>query len=152
MPGHPDFSPMAVVPHLFAGEQRGYVSILSALSLHGLIEQIPRRIHIVSEKQRPKLETPVGTFEFHRISGTLFGGFKPYGALGLFDIASPEKALFDTFYVSARKGRRYSHLPEVILGPEFSRSAMDDWIGKVGDPRLRSAVSSRWQRLEGACE
>ena len=150
--GHPDFSPLAVVPHLFDGGQGGCVSILSALSLHGLIEQIPRRIHIVSEKQRPKLETPVGTFEFHRISGTLFGGFKPYGALGLFDIASPEKALFDTFYVSARKGRRYSHLPEVILGPEFSRSAMDVWIGKVGDPRLRSAVSSRWQRLEGTCE
>ncbi|MCK5447839.1 MAG: type IV toxin-antitoxin system AbiEi family antitoxin domain-containing protein [Gemmatimonadetes bacterium] len=146
--GHPDFSPLAVVPHLFDGERTGYVSILSALSLHGLIEQIPRRVHIVSEKQRPKLETPVGTFEFHRISGTLFSGFKPYGSLGLFDIASPEKAMFDTLYVSARKGKRYSHLPEVSLGSEFSKSAMDGWIAKVSDPRLRSAVSSRWEELE----
>ena len=146
--GHPDFSPLAVVPHLFDGEKTGYVSILSALSLHGLIEQIPRRVHIVSEKQRPKLETPVGTFEFHRISGTLFSGFKPYGSLGLFDIASPEKAMFDTLYISARKGKRYSHLPEVSLGSEFSKSAMDGWIAKVSDPRLRSAVSSRWEELE----
>jgi len=146
--GHPDFSPLAVVPHLFDGEQTGYVSVLSALSLHGLIEQIPRRVHVISQKQRPRLETPVGTFEFHRISENLFGGFSPYGSLGLFDIASPEKALFDTFYVSARRGKRYSHLPEVTIDPGFSEKDVDDWIGRIGDPRLRSAVSSRWEKLE----
>jgi len=148
VPGHPDFSPLAVVPHLFDGERMGYVSILSALGLHGLIEQIPRRVQVVSQKQRPRLETPVGTFEFHRISENLFGGFKPYGSLGLFDIASPEKALFDTLYVSARRGKRYAHLPEVTIGLEFVRKDLNGWIGEIKDPRLRSAVSRRWEKLE----
>jgi predicted transcriptional regulator of viral defense system len=43
VPDHPRFTPSAVVP-LLAGDRRAYVSFLSALHLHGLIEQIPRVI------------------------------------------------------------------------------------------------------------
>ena len=53
---HPDFSPYAVVPRLFEGEEEGYVSLLSALSLHGMIDQIPRVVQIVTTAQRPRLE------------------------------------------------------------------------------------------------
>jgi len=147
VPNHPDFSPYAVVPHLFAEREGGYVSLLSALSLHGMMEQIPQVIHIVTTSQRPVVRTPVGTYAFFRIEPGLFGGFKPYRRTGNFDIATPEKAVFDTLYFSARKGRRFAHLPEVELPAGFSHSEVERWIRQIGHSPLRIAVSVRWEAL-----
>ncbi len=145
---HPDFSPYAVVPHLFAGTEEGYVSLLSALSLHGMLEQIPQAIYVVTTSQRPAVRTPVGTYAFFRIEPKLFGGFKPYRRTGNFDIASPEKALFDTLYFSARKGRRFSFLPELELPGEFSAAEVRRWTGLISHRPLRTAVQRRWAELE----
>jgi predicted transcriptional regulator of viral defense system len=147
VPGHPDFSPYAVVPHLFTDARAGYVSLLSALSLHGMIEQIPRVVHIVTTSQRPVLKTPVGTYAFHRIEKALFAGFAAYRRAGSFDIAAAEKAVFDTLYFSARKGRRFLGLPEVELPPTFAAREVERWIGMISDPPLRNAVSRRWKGL-----
>jgi hypothetical protein len=145
---HPDFSPYAIVPHLFAQGESGYVSLLSALSLHGMIEQIPHVVHVVTTSQRPALHTPVGTYAFYRIEGTLFGGFGPYRRTGNFDIATPEKAVFDTLYFSARKGRRFSFLPEVELPAAFSHHEIERWIEQIGHAPLQTAVRRRWAELE----
>jgi predicted transcriptional regulator of viral defense system len=147
VPGHPDFSPYAVVPYLFADARAGYVSLPSALNLHGMIQQIPRVVHIVTTSQRPVLRTPVGTYAFHRIEKTLFGGFTAYRRTGSFDIATPEKAVFDTLYFSARKGRRFAGLPEVALAAGFSAGEVERWIGMVSDGSLRTAVQRRWEAL-----
>jgi len=144
---HPDFSPYAVVPHLFTDSKSGYVSLLSALNLHGMIEQIPNVVHIVTTSQRPALKTPVGTYAFFRIENVLFGGFSPYRRTGNFDIATAEKALFDTLYFSARKGRRFAFLPEVELPPGFSSREVERWIARIGHPPLRTAVQRRWTQL-----
>ena len=147
VPNYADFSPYAVVPHLFAGPSSGYVSLLSALNLHGMIEQIPQVVHIVTTSQRPALKTPVATYAFFRIEKVLFGGFKPYRGTGNFDIATAEKALFDTLYFSARKGRRFAFLPEVELPAGFSSREVERWIGRVGHAPLRTAVERRWAQL-----
>lgn len=147
VPGHPDFSPYAVVPHLFADSRSGYVSLLSALNLHGMIEQIPRVMHVVTTSQRPVLRTPVGTYAFHRIEEALFGGFAAYRRTGSFDIASVEKAVFDTLYFSVRKGRRFASLPEVQLPGGFSSRQIEHWIGMIGNAPLRTAVERRWEQL-----
>lgn len=147
VPTHPDFSPYAVVPHLFAEQPGGYVSLLSALNLHGMIEQIPRVVHVVTTRQRPDLNTPGGAYEFYRIQPELFGGFKPYRRTGNFEIATPEKALFDTLYLSARKGRRFTFLPEIGLPEGLSVSGLEGWIQRVDHEPLRIAVRQRWERL-----
>lgn len=144
---HPDFSPYAVVPHLFAEQPGGYVSLLSALNLHGMIDQVPHLVHVVTTVQRPKLRTPAATYEFYKIQASLFGGFRPYRRTGNFDIATPEKALFDTLYFSSRKGRRFSFLPELEVPEQFSSSEMGRWIALIGHPPLRVAVRERWERL-----
>ena len=144
---HPDFSPYAVVPHLFAVPPGGYVSLLSALNLHGMIDQIPSVVHVVTTTQRPVLRTPVATYEFFKIQAGLFGGFKPYLRTGNFDIATSDKALFDTLYFSARKGRRFASLPEVEMPADFSTSEMERWIALIDHPPLRIAVGKRWERL-----
>lgn len=149
VPGHPHLSPYAVGSHLFADEPGGYVSLLSALNLHGMMEQIPRVVQIVTTAQRPKLQTRVGTYEFHRIAPRLFGGHSPYRRSGNFEIAAPEKALFDTLYFSARKGRRFAALPEIEVPGGFSPSEVDRWIERIGHAPLRTAVGQRWADLAG---
>jgi predicted transcriptional regulator of viral defense system len=144
VPGHPDFSPYAVVPHLFAEQPGGYVSLLSALNLQGMMEQIPRVVQIVTTGQRPKLRTRVGTYEFYGIAPKLFGGYRPYRRTGNFDIARPEKALFDTLYFSVRKGRRFAALPELEVPEGFSRSEVEHWIKRIEHMPLRIAVGNRW--------
>ncbi len=143
----PDFSPLHVVPHLFRTGAAGYVSVLSALNLHGMIEQIPRMIHVVTTTQRPRLVTPVGTYEFHQIHRNLFGGFGFYRGAGSFDIANPAKALFDTLYLAARKGRRFSSLPEVSLPEGFAVAELERWIRKIGHLPIRVGVEHRWCEL-----
>ena len=145
VPNHPEFSPYAVVPHLFGVRERGYVSLLSALSLHGMMEQIPHIVHLVTTSQRPVLRTPVATYAFYRIERKLFGGFTPYRRTGNFEIATPEKAFFDTLYFSVRKGRRFAFLPEIELSTGFSYSEVERWIGQVSHAPLRTAVRFRWE-------
>jgi len=147
VPSHPDFSPYAVVPHLFTDPRAGYVSLLSGLNLHGMIEQIPQVVHIVTTSQRPVLRTPVATYTFYRIGKALFGGFKAYRRTGSFDIATPEKAVFDTLYFSARKGRRFAFLPEVELPAGFSSREVEHWTSLIGHAPLRTAVQRRWEAL-----
>jgi predicted transcriptional regulator of viral defense system len=142
--GHPDFSPYAVVPHLFLDRPGGYVSLLSALNLHGMMEQIPRAVHVVTTGQRPRLRTRVGTYEFYRIAPKLFGGYGLYRRTGNFDVATPEKALFDTLYFSARRGRRFTALPELEVPGGLSQSEVEHWIERIDHPPLRTGVRERW--------
>ena len=153
-PRHSDFSPYAAVPFILKATRRkqsreahGYISLLSALSLRGVISQIPRAISIVTIKRLPTLRTPVGTYEFHQLEPTLVGGFEPFGQARNFDVATAEKALFDTLYFSARKGRRFSHLPELEMPRTFRPREVEMWIGRIRDGRLRSAVARRWRAL-----
>lgn len=147
VPDHPDFSPYAVIPFLFGDPRDGYVSLLSALDLHGLIDQIVRAVQVVTLKRRPTLETPVAVYEFHSIQPELFDGYEPYGQTAMFEIAVPEKALFDVLYLSVHRGRRFGHLPELDLGPGFSVAELERWIGKIPQERIRRAVEDRWTDL-----
>lgn len=146
-PSHPDFSPFAAVPYLVGGEQYsgfGYVSLLSALALRGMIQQIPGTVHVMVAVQRRAIITPVARYEFHKIDESLFGGFTDFGSRFTFPLATPAKALFDTLLLSASRGRRFSYLPELRFPRAFSRREMEFWIAKIRSSRSRSAVAKRW--------
>jgi len=149
----PRFSPYAAVPSLLAAAgpgARGYVSLLSALSLHGLIQQVPRVIHVVADRRaRRTRRTPIGTYRFHVMRGTLLGGFALDDS-GTFGLAGPAKALFDTLYYSARKGKRYARLPEVTLPVGFPAREVTDWIARVESAPLRVALSRRWSAVRAS--
>lgn len=153
---HPDFSPYAVVPVLLKATRKGYredaiasgyVSLTSALNLRGMIQQIPRVIHVVVPSQRPLLRTPIGVYEFHRLDASLLDGAEPFGPLGRFNVATSAKALFDTLYVSARRGRRFAALPELEFPRDFRVRDIEGWIRKISYAPLRTAVAERWNRL-----
>jgi predicted transcriptional regulator of viral defense system len=151
----PRYAPYAVVPALIqvtAPGARGYVSLLSALSLHGMIQQVPGSVHVVvSRRVRPVRRTPVGTYRFYTMSPRLVGGYVPYET-GTFEIATQEKTLFDILYLSARRGTRFLHLPELVLPSAFSVSKLLAWIEKVPYPPLRLAVLHRWRSLRAVVE
>jgi predicted transcriptional regulator of viral defense system len=155
-PNHPDFSPYAIVPFLLGASARtsgwqdaepGYVSLLSALSLHGLIDQIPRTIQIVVGGQRPPIRSPVGVYTFHRVQPNLLTGYEPGGRLANFELATPTKALFDTIYISTRRGRKHTFLPELDLSPRVSDAEMRRYIALISSVSLQTAVLTRWQLL-----
>ncbi|MES2521921.1 MAG: hypothetical protein V4617_04400 [Gemmatimonadota bacterium] len=155
-PTHPQFSAYAVVPFLLGASalaggrdlaEPGYVSLLSALNLHGLIDQIPRAIHVVVGSQRTGLHTQVGDFIFHRLQPHLVTGFAPGGRLANFNLATPTKALFDTLYVSTRRGRRYRYLPELELPRTVSDREMREYLALIDGVSVRAAVSDRWQQM-----
>lgn len=152
-PSHPDFSPYAVAPFLLGASRStpgepGYVSLLSALNLHGIIDQIPRTVQIVVAGQRPVLRTAVGTFAFHRLQPDLVTGYALGGQLANFDLATPTKAIFDTLYISTRRGRRFAYLPEVELLRGVSGSEMRHYIALIRSAQVRTAVIVRWHDLQ----
>lgn len=148
IPDDPRFSPHSLVP-LLAGGHRAYVSLISALHLHGLMEQIPQIVYAVTTGHTRERATSVGTYSYHRISPGLFAGFDWYGERQDFLVATPEKALFDSLYLSSRKGRRFSFLPEVDLGAGFSFQRAVEWAERIAhDPWTREYVLRQLEVLE----
>ncbi|MEW6087114.1 MAG: hypothetical protein AB1498_02270 [bacterium] len=72
--GNEKLSPYMAIPFLLPS-QRVYVSFISALHLHGIIEQIPQSITLASLAHTKTMHTKLGTYYFHRISPSFFKGF-----------------------------------------------------------------------------
>jgi predicted transcriptional regulator of viral defense system len=134
-----ELDPLAVAPYLTAPFP-AYVSLWSALSRHGMIEQIPRQISVASLDRPRQIVTSAGTYEIHRIVPELFGGYEGSEKTGY--LATPAKALFDTVYIRAAAGSR-AFFPELSIPPVFDEAQIDEWIGRVRSPRLRTLVARR---------
>lgn len=124
-----------------------YVSFESALSAHGMIDQLPREIGVASLGRPRKVETSAAVFAIHRLPPRLFGGFSDEHG---FPLATPEKALFDWCYVTRARGAARL-LPELELPATFSRAEVERWLERIADVRLRRRVAETAVRLiEGA--
>jgi len=145
-PDDPRFTPFALVPFL-AGGHPAYVSFLSALHLHGIIEQIPQVIYAATTAHTSRKDTGVGTYSYHRLDPRFFDGFNWYGNGQDFLIASPEKALVDSIYLSSRRGRRFSFYPELDLSTGFSFERAADWAQRIPSPRIRRFTERRLESL-----
>jgi len=142
---HPYFHPLSCVP-LLLGKEHGYVSFLTALHLHGAVSQIPATVQVATSGHSRVLESPVGRFEFLQIKPELMQAGVTWSETQLpFQLATPEKALFDVLYISTRKNRRFARLPELTLEAtafkrrEFQRLMRDLPL----EPRLRVAMAAR---------
>ena len=148
VPGHPHFSLYGCVPHLL-GRELGYVSFLSALQLHGMISHIPKSIPIATTGAPRVLVTRRGRFEFFRLHPRMMtDGVDWHEAPLSFRLASPEKAVLDTFYLSTRRGRRFKTLPELELPQAFRKKEFDRLV-RVQIPLapVRAAVKRRFEDL-----
>ena len=115
-----------------------YVSFLSALSAHGMIDQVPRQISLASLDSAKRVATSLGTFSVHHLPPELFEGWTERDGIKL---ADPDKALFDLAYVSAVHHGRLRHLPELELPRGFKRFRLQHWLGLIPSPRVRTLTS-----------
>jgi predicted transcriptional regulator of viral defense system len=146
---HPWFHPLACVPYLL-GKEQGYVSFLTVLHLHGLKSQIPKTIQIATTGHARTLNSPVGYYEFLQIKPELMKQGTEWSDTHLpYLIATAEKALIDTLYLSTRKNRRFARVPEVEIRQtafrtrEFGRLLNQSPI----PPRISVAIRARWEAL-----
>ena len=144
--GNEHLSPYAVIP-LLRPAHRAYVSFISALHLHGIIEQIPQQITLASTAHTKIIHTAIGTFSIHRISPSFFDGFNWYKGTGSFLIAEPEKALIDSLYISACKKKHFGYFPELHFQKSFLFKKAKEWAKKIPDPRIRPHVQKKLAEL-----
>jgi predicted transcriptional regulator of viral defense system len=147
---HPYFHPLSCVPYLL-GKEQGYVSFLTALHLHGVISQIPKTIQIATTGRGRVLDSPVGRFEFFQIKPELMTKGSAWSESRLpYLIASAEKALIDTLYLSTRKSRRFARLPELdVTHSGFRPRDFKRLLKQLPIPlRIASAIDSRWSAVQ----
>lgn len=135
-----------VIPCLFP-RQRVYVSFITALHLHGMIEQIPQVITLASTSHSRTIRTKVGVFSVHQITPTLFDGFDWYKQEGNFLIAEPEKALVDSLYLSGRKKKQFGHFPEMHIPSEFSYKKAVQWGKRIREEKIRKHVLEKLKKI-----
>ena len=146
-PGPKTLSPFEVIPHLFP-RQRVYVSFISALHLHGILEQIPQVITLASTAHTNTIRTKAGTFSIHQIDPAIFDGFDWYKGEGSFLIAEPEKALIDSLYLSSRKKKQFGHFPELHFPAEFSCTKAVKWVKRIPEVKIRMYILKKLEGLK----
>jgi predicted transcriptional regulator of viral defense system len=139
----PEIEPRVVGPYLTA-PLPSYVSLFSALAEHGMIEQLPRQISLVSLSRPRRILTSLGVYVVHQLAPELFGGFGGTERSGY--LAPPEKALFDLVYIRAAAGSR-AYLPELSLPEDFDRGELSRWSERIENQRLRTLVARRLREL-----
>ncbi|MDP2913393.1 MAG: hypothetical protein Q8N91_05230 [Candidatus Omnitrophota bacterium] len=139
-------SPYTIVPFLLP-RQRAYVSFISALHLHGLVEQIPQVITLATLSHTKTIRTAVGVFQLHRIDPRFFDGFTWYKGTGNFLIAEPEKALIDSLYLSTRKKKQFAYFPELYFGGKFDLKKAMRWVEKIPNHKIRVSVAGKLKKM-----
>jgi len=138
--GNNKVSQYSVIPFL-PGAHRAYVSFLSALHLHGIIEQIPQVIMLASTSHTRIIRTKLGVFMIHQVSPKFFKGFGWYRDDGNFLIAQPEKALIDCLYLSSRRKKQFGYFPELHLPSTFSSKKAMAWAEAI--PYIKARVNTQ---------
>lgn len=118
-----------------------YLSLQTGLHLHGMIEQIPETIYVVSLARTQTVATKVGTYSIHHVAPELFGGFErtPEDI----PLATPEKTLFELAYLSAGRSRLFARLPELTLPKGFRRRELQRWVQRIPNAKRRVVVMRR---------
>jgi predicted transcriptional regulator of viral defense system len=124
-----------------------YVSLQSALYLHGMIMQIPAVIYVVSLARSGRIKTPAAVYSVHHVAPEFFDGYDLL-ASGM-KIATPEKALVDLFYLSGTRTRLFAALPELEFPRSFRKGVARGWAARIAAPRIRTVVNQRLERVLG---
>ena len=78
-----------------------YVSLETALSFYGIIPEAVFTVTSVTTRKTKEFKTPLGNFSYQKIKVAAFGGFETKKQDGIsFNLALPEKALVDFFYLN----------------------------------------------------
>ncbi|MES2218422.1 MAG: hypothetical protein V4501_08415 [Pseudomonadota bacterium] len=142
----PDVEPL-ILPGLLTFPSPAYVSLQTALYIHGMISQIPSIIYAVSVARTRTYETSIANISVHHIQPSFFFGYEEMHNDELLKVASPEKALIDIFYLSQTKTRLFSSLPEVELPRKFSMTKANKIIDQISSGRRKTVVQQKFSNF-----
>jgi predicted transcriptional regulator of viral defense system len=127
-----------------------YLSLQTALHLHGMIEQVPSVYYAVSLARTQRIATRVGVFSFHHLAPEVFGGYleTQQGVR----LATPEKTLFDLAYLSAGRSRIFTALPELELPRGFRRKELARWVAAIRSERSRTITQRKLEQFLTAAD
>ena len=123
-----------------------YVSLQSALYLHGMIDQIPAATYLVSLARTGRIRTGLGAYSVHHVCPEFFGGARHDAQSGV-RLATPEKALVDFLYLSPTRSRLFAALPELELPRSFGRRQARAWAARIPSGRTRTIVERELDRI-----
>ncbi len=126
------------LPEFLTAPMPSYLSLQTALHLHGMVEQIPDVLYVVSLARAQRITTKVGVISVHRIAPELFGGFEELKD-GV-KLATAEKALFDLAYLSAGRSRMFAAVPELEIPKTFRMRVLRHWVARIPSSRSRTIV------------
>jgi len=109
--------PAEAVQHL-TFPSPSYISLYTALSRQGVIDEVPRAVYAVTTGRPARLHTPLADFHIHHLPARLFWGFQQsHSNGGTFPMADKEKAFLDLAYLGL--------VPRSPLGVPYSRQKWD---------------------------
>ena len=135
-----------LIPEFLTAPFPTYISLQTALYYHGMISQIPEVLYAISLTRTHKYTTPLGTFSIHHMTPNLFFGFKYFGKSQV-KMATPEKALFDIFYLSPVHTSLFKTLPELELPHQFKVKEVWKMVKKISSQRLQTIVSKKFKNI-----
>lgn len=137
--------PMAL-PELISAPYPAYISMHSALFHHGMLEQIPSVLYAVTPARPRRQQTPMGTISFHRMPPELFTGFELLPRSDA-KVATPEKALFDLFYLAPGRSRVFSNQPELTIPRRLQWLRLKEYTTLVKSSARRAYIAERIRAL-----
>ncbi len=128
-----------VLPDYLVAPFPGYISLQTALYHHGMIDQIPRNITVVSLARTRLFKTPLATISVHHIAPEFFFDYE-LDLKTQVKMATPEKALLDVLYLKPAKSLWFQALPEVEIDPSFNVKKAFEMIKKIPSKARRTIV------------
>lgn len=128
-----------VLPDYLVAPFPCYISLQTALYHHGMIDQIPRVITVVSLARSRVIKTPLATISVHHIAPEFFFEYE-LDVKTQVKMATPEKALLDVLYLKPAKSHWFQTLPEVEIDPSFNEKKAFDMIKKIPSKARRTIV------------
>jgi predicted transcriptional regulator of viral defense system len=137
------------LPEYLTSPFPAYVSLQSALYLHGMISQVPAMTYAVSLARTRRFTTSLGTVSIHHVQPAFFFGFEEAGRSGG-HLATPEKALIDFLYLAPARSKLFRAFPELEWPRRFSAGRARSIVKRITPARRRTLVSRALERLLGA--
>jgi predicted transcriptional regulator of viral defense system len=137
--------PLAL-PEYLTAPFPAYVSLQSALYLHGMISQIPAMTYAITLARTRRFVTPLGSVSLHHVQPAFFFGFK-YAGRGSGRLATPEKALVDFLYLTPTRSKLFRALPELEWPRRFRASVARSIVRRIVPSRRRTLVARKLEEL-----
>ncbi len=137
----PVHNALAIAEHL-TSPYPAYISLQSALYLHGMISQVPAVTYAVSLARTRRYPTVLGTFSIHHVEPDFFFGFA-LDEQGTAKIALPEKALVDLFYFGPARSHLFARLPELEIPRGFKWSKARQMAARIRSVSRRRFVEHK---------